>query len=363
MMLFLILDMPPSSTAIIRWMDSHISRCGLQIYHRLRRFQAGRATDTRNAASCFVLQGNRRDVTFSLIGHLSCVHSCFMDKRIVNWLGFIMVLSGLSATSLVAQSAPLFVEYCSIFAPENENQRVSSKALMFYSTVGRVDGGDEFLYSAKCNAPDYFALPEASRQVWRKWDKYLASLEAEKNFVLEIEFEGKLELAGASLFGHLGWTRARVNVSKIRSIRDVSFASDAVRPGFGLPAPLIDREKDLAYKAHVFLSSLYRAGWTVDLSNEVLGDAFVFIDSTGAIHNKMAYLKLPAPGLVFRPPIQETRTSYALKKRAKDVVEFTGTVELTYKDTTKQTIFCDLLFNLRESGWVLDQAKMVSSRK
>ena len=41
-------DMPPSSTALgMGWTVTHISRCGLQIYHRLRRFEKGVETNAR----------------------------------------------------------------------------------------------------------------------------------------------------------------------------------------------------------------------------------------------------------------------------------------------------------------------------
>src|SRR5438874_7855845 len=94
------------------------------------------------------------------------------------------------ATSLSAnrQRKPAFVKYCSLFDSTYEAKTVSSSALMFYSTVGRVDGGDTFLYSGDCNGSDYFAIPQGNSRAWAKWQNFFDKLPPEKNLTLEIKF-------------------------------------------------------------------------------------------------------------------------------------------------------------------------------
>ena len=116
------------------------------------------------------------------------------------------------------QSRPKFVKYCSLFDSTYDERTVSSIALMFYSTVGRVDGGDTFLYSPDCNGPDYFSIPSGNSKVWGKWQSFFDKLPPEKNLAIEIKFEGKPDVAIAGLFGSLdGWARAEIKFSKIVS--------------------------------------------------------------------------------------------------------------------------------------------------
>lgn len=123
---------------------------------------------------------------------------------------------------------PKNVDYCSIFDLSNNysGQIIKSRAFMTYSTVTRVDGGDSFLYSKNCNNGDYFAVTNFSKlNNLSKWEKFFAKLPGEKNFIFEISFIGKLQTSVIPFFGHLGWSRAEIEIFKIESMKDITSVS------------------------------------------------------------------------------------------------------------------------------------------
>src|SRR5688572_25921933 len=109
----------------------------------------------------------------------------FVAKYFCLWV--VISLVGATPLQIKGQHESKFVKYCSLFDPAYQGKAVSSSALMFYSTVGRVDGGDTFLYSPQCNNPDYFAIPKGTSRVWSKWQRFFDQLPPEKNLTLEIK--------------------------------------------------------------------------------------------------------------------------------------------------------------------------------
>ena len=154
-----------------------------------------------------------------------------LNRIIISFLAIIF-----NATALHSQPVALSpqVDLCAVVdstPPSDEPKRIRLKSLMTYSTVGRVDGGDPFFYSPKCNNEDYFAVAEFERTKWnKKHEAFLANLKPEKNFILEVVFEGRVETAFFPTFGHLSWSRVSVQIDKIVSIVDVSGRAGLQKP-------------------------------------------------------------------------------------------------------------------------------------
>ena len=184
------------------------------------------------------------------------------------------------------------VNFCSLFDPANDGRTITSTALMFHSTVGRVDGDDTFLYSAACNGPDYFAIPEGNAKVWGKWKRFFDALPSEKHLVLEIQFEGKPEVATAHLFGSLsGWARAQVTLSKIISIKDVT-ERPGTRANWDAPKPETDRIEAMRGLLDVFLTPLSAPIHGNHHLLDLMSEDFRFVDLSGKVFGKNQYASM-----------------------------------------------------------------------
>lgn len=141
------------------------------------------------------------------------------------------------AVSAQAKSEkPIEVDYCTLIksADKYDEKRVSFKALMVHSTIGRVDGGDEFLYAKDCNNEDAFTVTDYGEAKEENFNKkvyrFMERLKPDRNFILEVTISGRFETAKTALFGHLGWTLHRLMVDDVASIIDVTG-----RPGYAKP--------------------------------------------------------------------------------------------------------------------------------
>jgi hypothetical protein len=235
-----------------------------------------------------------------------------MKSFVQNYICLSLVTLLLAATGLHAngQHRPKFVKYCSLFDSTYEEKTVSSRALMFYSTVGRVDGADTFLYSADCNGPDYFAIPEGNSKVWGKWQTFFDKLPAEQNLALEIKFEGKPDVATSGLFGSLdGWARAQIKFSKILSIKDVTSSTNAVVPNHDAAKPRVERIETLRNDLRNFLHTLYSPSSASPHVLSSLSDDFLFVDLAGKTLKKDEYLSLNVPWATSSSGWKESRMS------------------------------------------------------
>lgn len=266
------------------------------------------------------------------------------------------------ATSLSAngQRKPTFVKYCSLFDSTYEGKTVSSSALMFYSTVTRVDGADTFLYSPDCKGTDYVAIPEGNAKVWSKWDNFFDNLPTEKNLTLEIKFEGKPEVATAYLFGSLdGWARAQIKFSKVLSIRDVTSLPIAVRPDREAPKPHIERIEGMRNKLRNFLQSLYAPSSSDTYVRDSLAEEFLFVDSSGRTFKKDQYFTLRAAWTDPYSGLKESQTSSRLKSKTNDTMIWRGKLKLVFTEGPVKTYYCDVAFVLRNGDWIVSQATMI----
>jgi len=132
--------------------------------------------------------------------------------------------------------------YCELFkAPISKDGRVvTTEAYMTYSTVGRVDGGDSFLYGPNCNNEDYFAIAHFAKKLPKSTHKFFSGLPNEKQYVLKLVVTGRLRTSFLPLFGHLGWSRSQFDIDTIESISNVTTDSQVVRPDLVAEAPLTE---------------------------------------------------------------------------------------------------------------------------
>ena len=259
------------------------------------------------------------------------------------------------------QRSPKFVRYCSLFDSTYEGKNVSSRALMSYSTVSRVDGGDTFLYSPDCNEADNFAIPEGNSEVWGKLQNFFNKLQPEKNLILEVKFEGKPNVETSRLFGSLeGWARAQIELSKILSIRDVTSSPDAVLADHNTAKPHIERIEGMRIDLQDFLQSLYApsSSSSSDVQNS-LPNEFSFVDLRGKRFNKNQYLMLNTAFGEATSGLKESRTSSRLKSKTNSTLIWRGTLSLSYAAGPAKTYYCDVTFVLRNGKWALWRAAMV----
>ncbi|PYS99309.1 MAG: hypothetical protein DMF63_11845 [Acidobacteria bacterium] len=205
------------------------------------------------------------------------------------WLISISLL--IFAGSVTAQQT----EFCSAFSEGTHTTgTIRVKALMTLSTVGRVDGGDSFLYSAGCNNGDYFAVTDFSQSKDnRKTRKFLDSLAAETNFILEVDVTGRLVNSFMPSFGHLSWARSEFKIDRIDSIVDVSGRQNLVRPDLDAVTPLTNLATSLKVtNTQLMLRFLGSSSWP-DIDG-MFDDSFIAVDPNDQTYTKTTYNDLDA---------------------------------------------------------------------
>lgn len=255
-----------------------------------------------------------------------------------------------------AQTIP-DVDICALFDSYDkyEGRTISSTALMTYSTVGRVDGGDSVLYSLKCNNPDYFAtVSGGSSKTW----KFLTDLKPESNFILEIEFVGRIKIGETLGFGHLGWTRAEVNIQRVKSSKVLTTEAKPNWPNHKAAAPLTARAKKVDIDGKVFLQSLYiQPKRMKDDISLLLSDDFVFKKNDGKSLSKDEYLNRDYP-IIASWKGGWTSLGMSEVKRTKQGLSALGTVAIDVNTKDKQTFICRLSFILKDGFWVISSAQL-----
>lgn len=134
-------------------------------------------------------------------------------------------------------------ELCSLFANERSSsgsEVVRIKAFMTMSTVGRVDGGESFFYSSRCNNSDNFVRANFSQLTDKRVDKFFRTLPKEKDFVLEVDVTGTLHTSLVPKFGHLNWSPSEFRISKVHSISDSTQRRGLIKPDHEAASPVSD---------------------------------------------------------------------------------------------------------------------------
>jgi hypothetical protein len=252
--------------------------------------------------------------------------------------------------------------YCSIFNQiENLNNRIiKTNALMFYSTVSRVDGDDTFLYSPHCNKGDYFATVDFSNLKNSGYlRRFLTKLPGEKNFILEIYFTGKLQTSLTPAFGHLSWAIAEMNVFDVTSIKDVTALPNTIKPDYEAATPLKSKGTELqSINSQILFFFVFgdKSSYSQDIERYI-SDDFTVIDKLGRTFGKNNYLKLIKEG--FFKQVKEVGIERGRVKKLKDEnYVISGKIENTVKGIKKESLNYENNFQFsEEKGWMLMKIK------
>lgn len=135
------------------------------------------------------------------------------------------------------------MDYCSIVHSPSlyVGKTVHFRAFMTWSTVTRVDGGDSFFFSDRCNSGDYFSHTGFTKTAnSKKVLGFFNRLKPEANYIFEVDVVGKYDSAFPALFGHLSWTLHDLQLKEIISIKDITTLRPDVRPDFHAETPITD---------------------------------------------------------------------------------------------------------------------------
>lgn len=274
---------------------------------------------------------------------------------------FVTLLLGLVFLGAFSREALAFaptVPYCDLFegsAPKSV-KAIRTTAYMAYSTVGRVDGDDTFLYSPDCNSGDFFSTVESERSAWTRYPGYLNRLASGKHHVLKITFEGSLEITNSHLYGSLdGWARANIKISKVIKLQTLTNAKDLVTPDSSSASPEVKRIEQLREDFLDFLSSLFSSPRA--LSGTMLADDFVLKTIDRSTLRRLDFLQ-PPPFL--RPiPIPEGGTigiSRSITYSSPLSITGKGVLEILVNRKVVARYSCETEFVLSESRWVIARA-------
>lgn len=174
------------------------------------------------------------------------------------------------------------ISFCEVFDGSDsfDGKLVITEALMTYSTVSRVDGGDSFLYSPKCNNQDFFAVTEFSDGITKTVKQFFSKLPDERNFVLKVTLTGRARSSFIPLFGHLSWSRSQFVVEDINNISNITNDSSHVPPNFDDEAPLTELGNHLRNLNSDLVLSLL-TGLAPEKLNDSLDPAFGLTDPNG----------------------------------------------------------------------------------
>ncbi len=230
---------------------------------------------------------------------------------------------------------------------------------MTYSTVSRVDGGDSFLYSKECNNGDYFTVTNFSKlNNSSKWKNFFGKLPEEKNFIFEINFTGKLQTSIIPLFGHLGWSRAEIEIIEIHSMKDVTFASGVKKPNFEAETPLIEKSRQLETINNQILLFFLNNPKDEKDTDIYIADNFTIIGTFGKSFKKNNF-----PELVFGDLFDEIKDydTSILKitdvKMTKENYEVHGIFSISNKNGNQQSLKYKNIFLPTKDSWLLTKTE------
>ncbi|HQU86468.1 MAG TPA: hypothetical protein PKY59_25280, partial [Pyrinomonadaceae bacterium] len=247
------------------------------------------------------------------------------------------------------------VDYCSLFPNEltnYESETVKTRTLMIYSNVPRVDGGDDYFYSQKCNQGDNFSVVNFAslKTDNEKWKQFFDTLSEKKIYIFEVEFTGKLRTSIIPNFGHLGWSRNEVEVSEINVIKDVS--SSVKKPNFEAETDLNDQGKSLQTinLEAVFFFTGNKSSFEI---NENVGDDFVLIDFEGKKYSKNDYKE-------FSKDLNKNLENYSSRsvssgkaKRIGNKFTVEGFIKFSDSQNVEKRVDYENTFVLKNGVWIL----------
>lgn len=208
------------------------------------------------------------------------------------------------------------VPFCDLMdsSKQPEDTLVRTEAYMTYSTIGRVDGGDPFLYSPSCNNKDNFVVAEFVKELDRKTKDFFAKLAAEKTFRLKLTLTGKLQKSFLPVYGHLSWSQKKFEIASIISVEDATIST--VSPDFDAKSPLLDSAFRLR-QTNDILILYFINGRIDDGSEDIIDGNFVLTDLAGDtigfgelpnfVSSKFAELKRDNKAILVRQPIVTIR--------------------------------------------------------
>ena len=249
------------------------------------------------------------------------------------------------------------LDYCLAFKHlKNLQQSVfKTQALLSYSTVSRVDGGDSFLYSAACNSGDYFAITNFSQLVnSNKWQKFFSGLSKEKNFVFEIQFKGKLKTSIVPFYGHLAWSLAEMEIIEIESIKEITNSSS--KPNFQAETPLTNAGETLSFINTEVTRYFLQARTEKDI-NEYLANSYRVINADGNTFNKTSYQKLAKNGIFNQEEILKMSISNGKVRKIGSKFKVFGIITVTDKNNNERIINYMNTFDFQYNSWILIETK------
>lgn len=275
--------------------------------------------------------------------------------RLTFWGAFIFLFPYLLIAQNTSQS------YCSLFnRTENyQGKIIKTRALMTYSTVGRVDGGDSFIYSQDCNSGDYFATVDFTNlKNSEKWDKFFAKLPEEKSFIFEINFVGRLQTSITPAFGHLSWSLTEVEVSEIYTLKDVTSVAKIKKPNYKAETPLRDKGKQLENINNRIVFFFFDSKREKTEIANYVADGFMLTDTNGGQYRKDSYQEITFKNL-FLEAKELNLLSLSLTHIifAENVYEVYGTIVNEEKDGTKKTLKYKNVFQYANDSWFLKQTE------
>lgn len=287
-----------------------------------------------------------------------------MKIKILYKFAILTLLLSLFSSISVAQekiSKIKTVDYCSLFPNEltdYESETVKIRALMVYSNVPRVDGGDDYVYSQKCNRGDNFSVvnSESLKDSSEKLNRFLDKLSEEKIYIFEIEFIGKLKTSIIPNFGHLSWSRNEIEVSEIKVIKDVS--KSVKKPNFDGETDLTDQGKSLrtANLEAIFLFIGNKSSF------ENVSDEFVLIDFEDKRYNKNNYEEFTKNGFFGEVKNYPTRAVNSEKiKRIGNKFKIKGFIKFSSSQNAEKRFDYENTFILKNGVWVLIESRFMNS--
>jgi hypothetical protein len=290
-----------------------------------------------------------------------------MNKNLFNLFSPLAILLLVLAWSPLAAAAQTKtpkirqVDYCSLFDPglkDFESGIIETRVLMTYSTIERVDGGDSFFYSPKCNKGDFFAVENSSNEKspWKKLNIRFSELAKEKEYVFEVKLKGKLQTTIFPTFGHLGWSRNELEVLEVEYLKDVT--STAVKPDYEAETPLSDQGKDLKNTNLTIMGVFISGAFKSDIEN-LLADDFVATDSFENKYTKQNYLELVRKGLFAPSPKYDDsrKISNGYARLFQAGYKVSGFVAVAGKAVKEQKLMYENTYRYKNDSWIATEIK------
>ncbi|MBV9242263.1 MAG: hypothetical protein JO314_09675 [Acidobacteria bacterium] len=275
----------------------------------------------------------------------------------------VLVAVGILTMALsVAAQRETSVDYCSLFAKVGDTQNVVTKAYLSHSTVSRIDGGDDFLYSPNCNDPDHFMTLGVSKpMVWNATRKVFNGLPSETANVLEITFAANVVVSRTWLYGSLdGWARSSATISKVIAIRDITGRGDAAKPNLEGKAPVIERIRNLRSVVSLFLEALYRPDHH-DAAT-VLADSFLLYTPGTETVRRDAFASSDERYVEFKIG-NVVRTTHRIVASSDNSALAVGTLSIQNEARKEIAGYrCDIVLVMFHDQWVIQHATLEKVR-